>query len=236
MTDEELFPPRCCKQEVPKNIIRTCLTSDALKTFEEKCIEFSTKFRLYCSNRACNHFLGSKADSPKNVMCDICYTMTCAMCSDPGHPNHVHCKDDDDAEVVLALGRQEGWQRCPGCRQLVELNVGCYHMTCRCRTQFCYLCAAIWKSCDCAQWDENRLVAAAEQRAVRMEGAQIARERQRDFAGFVDRIAQGLRTHHDCDHSHWVFRHGGGQCETCNDYLPSYLMVSSPHLRRKTQV
>ena len=37
-------------------------------------------------------------------------------------------------------------------------------MTCRCRTEFCYLCHARWKTCQCPQWDERRLLAAAEER------------------------------------------------------------------------
>jgi hypothetical protein len=39
----------------------------------------------------------------------------------------------------------------------VELSTGCFHMTCRCKAQFCYLCAARWKSCACVQWNERRL-------------------------------------------------------------------------------
>ncbi|KAI6038337.1 hypothetical protein EDC04DRAFT_2695604 [Pisolithus marmoratus] len=74
------------------------------------------------------------------------------------------CRQDQGAEQVLHLGRSEGWARCPGCSQLIELNMGCYHMTCRCRTAFCYLCSARWKTCSCPQWDEQRLLTAAERR------------------------------------------------------------------------
>lgn len=34
-----------------------------------------------------------------------------------------------------------------------------------------------------------------------------------------------LRVHHDCDHEHWKYRHGGGQCETCHQRLPLFLFV-----------
>jgi len=47
-------------------------------------------------------------------------------------------------------------------------------MTCRCRTEFCYLCKALWKSCRCPQWDEARLFAAAERRV----DAQLPPERR----------------------------------------------------------
>ncbi|OAX34166.1 hypothetical protein K503DRAFT_785972 [Rhizopogon vinicolor AM-OR11-026] len=32
------------------------------------------------------------------------------------------------------------------------------------RTELCYVCTALWKSCGCPQWDESRLLAAAELR------------------------------------------------------------------------
>ena len=58
---------------------------------------------------------------------------------------------------------------------MIELNIGCFHMTCRCRTEFCYLCRARWKTCPCRQWDEERLLAAAEQRV----DAQLGADRER---------------------------------------------------------
>jgi hypothetical protein len=45
------------------------------------------------------------------------------------------CSDfvDEGTEVILALGKAEGWARCPGCRTMIELNLVCYHMTCVCK-------------------------------------------------------------------------------------------------------
>ncbi|KAJ8091877.1 hypothetical protein PM082_024109 [Marasmius tenuissimus] len=42
------------------------------------------------------------------------------------------------------LAAKEKWQKCPGCARLVERNEGCYHMTCRCGTNFCYKCGGLW--------------------------------------------------------------------------------------------
>ncbi|KAI5987408.1 hypothetical protein F5J12DRAFT_728428, partial [Pisolithus orientalis] len=53
---------------------------------------------------------------------------------------------------------------------LIDLNMGYYHMTCRCRTEFCYLYGAPWKVCRCPQWDECRLFAVAEQRVATRQG------------------------------------------------------------------
>lgn len=61
----------------------------------------------------------------------------CAVAhSDHNGSKHV-CSDQPDfgLEDVLTLGVAEGWSRCPGCRTMVELNLGCYHMTCLCKVR-----------------------------------------------------------------------------------------------------
>ncbi|KAH8116479.1 hypothetical protein DFH11DRAFT_1214153 [Phellopilus nigrolimitatus] len=224
-TDESLFPPRCCKQAIPLYSVQAYMKADTLELYKEKSLEFSTQIRLYCSNKICSRFLGPRSEAATNVICPACRESTCAMCSDGGHPKEVACTDDDAAKVVLDLGREHGWQRCPDCRQLVELDIGCYHMTCRCRTQFCYLCAEIWKKCACTQWDEERLTAAAERRVQQMP----VQEGQNWAPNIVDRINRevaNLRVNHDCEHQYFAYRPGGGRCETCRFNLPSFLLVS----------
>jgi len=58
------------------------------------------------------------------------------------------------------------------CRFFVELEVGCYHMTCRCGHEFCYLCTSRWKTCSCPQWDEGRLLQQA-RRQVEVQVSQL---------------------------------------------------------------
>lgn len=124
---------------------------------------------------------------------------------------------------------------------MVELNKGCYHMTCRCKTEFCYLCRARWKTCRCTQWDEGRLVAAAEQRidgllaGVRRPAPVQARWRLPDpvdrevnlpnRAELVLAAVEDLRVNHDCQHLNWKYRDGGGRCDGCYDTLDRYVFV-----------
>lgn len=159
------------------------MPADVLKLFEEKSVEFSTLKRVYCSKLQCGRFICPQKTNtswffgPPSVPCPdpTCKTRTCSSCKTEVKPDEHHvCRQDQQAVDVLALGRQEGWQRCPGCEQLIELNMGCYHMTCRCRTEFCYLCRARWKSCGCPQWDENRLLRAAEARVNARFGQGLA--------------------------------------------------------------
>ncbi|KAI9699497.1 MAG: hypothetical protein M1820_007128 [Bogoriella megaspora] len=66
------------------------------------------------------------------------------------------CLQDDipiSKSAKLSCGHQvakeAGWQRCYNCRAMVELREGCNHMTCRCTAEFCMICGAPWKTCDC---------------------------------------------------------------------------------------
>ncbi|KAG6332880.1 hypothetical protein ID866_6215 [Astraeus odoratus] len=144
--------------------------------FREKGREFGTLNRVYCAQQTCSRFLGPLTEGPfgpATYDCPApgCTTRTCARCRGR-YDGWLHiCRQDQGAEHVLNMGRTEGWARCPGCSQMIELNMGCYHMTCRCRTEFCYMCRARWKTCRCPQWDERRLLAVAEHRVDAQFGA-----------------------------------------------------------------
>ena len=159
-----MFPPRCCEKPIPLSSVRSHLTPDLIQLFNEKTIEFGTLNRVYCSNPRCSRFLAAQQEktmsysSPRILTCPApeCKTKTCNSCkahvdSSTG-PSHA-CQKDADDQDVLALAKQVQWARCPGCEALVELNLGCFHMTCRCKTEFCYRCQEKWKSCRCPQWD-----------------------------------------------------------------------------------
>jgi hypothetical protein len=182
--DSTLFPPRCCRQQIPVDLVRPHLSVHFLSQFEAKMKENSTVNRVYCANPTCSQFLGPQVMETgwwyglKKYTCPAtgCQTITCGSCKQKiGKDNgdagavaaatavHV-CNKNQVDQPVFALGKREGWVQCPGCGQMIELQMGCYHMTCLCKTEFCYLCRAIWRTCSCLQWDEHRLYAAAEER------------------------------------------------------------------------
>jgi len=148
--DEMRFPPRCCGDPMPLALITDDLSDETRAEYEAKIVEYSTPQRLYCSNKQCAKFLGPREFQAYAKACEACSTTTCAGCNEPAHEARVKCKIDKGLKKALVLGQSRGWQRCPGCRQLVERNDGCYHMSCRCGYQFCYLCAAQWKTCSCS--------------------------------------------------------------------------------------
>lgn len=97
-----------------------------------------------------------------------CGVQTCSICKAASHGN-ADCPKDEATAAVLADAQAKGWTRCYRCRAMVELTQGCYHMTCRCRGEFCYLCSIPWKKCKCPQWDEERLFIEARVRTARYD-------------------------------------------------------------------
>ena len=81
-----------------------------------------------------------------------------------------------------------------------------------------YVCGERWKTCPCDQWNEDRLVARANQVVDRGHApVGVARERQ------VDQAAAHLRERHNCVHENWGFVRGPHQCEECYHTLPQYI-------------
>ncbi|KAI0768475.1 hypothetical protein BD413DRAFT_479286 [Trametes elegans] len=224
MVDESLFPPACCRKPFNFDDIRIYLDGNLTKLVERKTIEFGTEDRVYCHQPTCSAFLGAATASAANLLCMACWKYTCAHCKKAAHALSIRCATTEDAAVV-ALAEKEGWKRCPGCGHLVELSIGCYHMTCRCRHQFCYLCTARWKTCRCTQWDEDRLLVAAQDR-VRRQGVQAPARgglgAAAEFRQRVAREAERMRVDHNCTHR-WRYVVTAGNCEGCGHYLPQFL-------------
>ena len=162
--DESLFPPKCCRRPFPLTSVWGHLSAEQRLTYQAKFEEFSVPNRVYCARPTCSRFLGPQQHrrhgAPTSRKCPVpgCRTTTCLRCRNEviAGSKH-HCGENEVDESAIALAKDRGWARCPGCSNMVELNFGCYHMTCRCKTEFCYHCGARWKTCDCPQFEERDL-------------------------------------------------------------------------------
>ncbi|KAI1661645.1 IBR finger domain-containing protein [Daldinia decipiens] len=218
MSDESLFPPRCCQQNIPLRGLVFSLPKELIREFRAKEVEFSTPRRTYCHQPECSAFIPPKNHVGDIAICMDCGVQTCITCKGPSHNGD--CPDDKDLQEVLELAQEHGWQQCYNCLSLIELSDGCYHMTCKCRSEFCYLCGTPWKNCDCRHWDEYR---------IRYRAGEIYRRDHRTNEQFdiqdvdIGRIVTDLRENHECGHSSWRYRSGNYRCEECRDTLPSYI-------------
>ena len=160
--DESLYPPRCCLKPIPTSSVRQHLNAKILADFDKKSVEFDTPAgsRVYCCRQKCSAFIGASTSIPSTMRCtdSACVTRTCGMCKKAAHGAR-DCSDIAEADereldqMAAELHQSNGWTRCYSCHHLVEKSEGCYHITCTCKAQFCYLCGTPWKECDCPQFE-----------------------------------------------------------------------------------
>ncbi|KXH27720.1 IBR finger domain-containing protein [Colletotrichum simmondsii] len=207
LTDESLFPPRCCKLPIPVDggCARFLLPPKLVGEFRAKEIEFSTPNRTYCHRPTCSKFIPKEFIRADVGTCPQCQQQTCTMCKGAEHGNQ-DCAQDTSTQALLEVAAANGWQRCLSCRRIVELDHGCYHMTCPCGSQFCYLCGLQWKTCTCEQWNEERLVARANVIVNREADAMHLNAAVR--AQRVEQEALNLVQNHQCAHNRWRSRSG----------------------------
>ncbi|KAG2025857.1 hypothetical protein GB937_002579 [Aspergillus fischeri] len=100
MTDETLFPPRCCRKEIPLSLVSGFLGLARSQQFEEKAIEFSDPHRTYCSNPSCSEYIFPYSVSSYIGTCSHCSSRTCMRCKKPAHEGD--CPDEDEELLQLA--------------------------------------------------------------------------------------------------------------------------------------
>ncbi|KAJ7220337.1 hypothetical protein GGX14DRAFT_355237 [Mycena pura] len=228
--DESLYPLQCCRQPLPMEGpegLFAQLERRLRCSLREKVTEFATPSanRMYCPRPTCSVFLGSNANRTADVRCASCGTDVCVSCKQTAHPGE-RCGENEALEQVKALARERHWQTCPGCARIFDLQQGCFHMTCLCRTQFCYVCAALWKNCRCPQWEETQLLNTAERRVENEMGARARVVAPEIFQRRVEERVERLRYDHDCADGHrWRRRDGRARCEQCHKMLPEYLLL-----------
>ncbi|KAL0064161.1 hypothetical protein AAF712_008883 [Marasmius tenuissimus] len=160
-TAESLFPPWCCTPE-QKIDVYTIITEDLSQRIHAKAMEYAVPYkdRVFCANPRCSVFLGSKIELGKatassttspSAACPACLTAVCLECKQAAHQAGQKCRGnlvegfDDDSMAVRELAKEQKWQTCPGCYEMVEKIAGCQHIVClRCSATFCYLCGVPW--------------------------------------------------------------------------------------------
>ncbi|KAI0340375.1 hypothetical protein BDW22DRAFT_1486226 [Trametopsis cervina] len=133
--------------------------------------------RVYCPNKQCSVLVQNHEDTVgPQVECLACHHLMCIPCRSPWHDN-LTCQQyqalppDERApedQQALQLMQAQDWRRCPECMIIVELTIGCNHVTCRCGSQFCFKCGSKWdakmskctRNPPCALWDEDMLLEA----------------------------------------------------------------------------
>ncbi|PBP19053.1 IBR finger domain protein [Diplocarpon rosae] len=128
MTDDTLFPPRCCREPItPIGHVRIYLSTNIVQRYEAKKIEFDTPNRTYCSNPLCSSFIRAEHIAGDQASCQLCRAVTCTICKVAAHRGD--CPEDTALQQVLEVAKDNEWQRCWSCHRVVELDTGCNHIT-----------------------------------------------------------------------------------------------------------
>jgi len=78
----------------------------------------------------------------------VCGRSYCAKCGNAAHPNEP-CPAPSDMLKWL----EKKTKKCPKCKESIEKDSGCNHMTCRCGAQFCWLCLGPFPNCNCGHFE-----------------------------------------------------------------------------------
>ncbi|OIW24684.1 hypothetical protein CONLIGDRAFT_102739 [Coniochaeta ligniaria NRRL 30616] len=217
LTDEGLFPPRCCQRDIPLD--REFLSEQLIEQYRAKELEFECPDRTYCHQSSCSAFIPRQSIHSDIATCPKCSEQTCALCKGATHAED--CPLDVELLEVLRVAEENRWKRCSSCRRVVERTFGCNHITCLCKAQFCYVCGQKWGTCTCPFWDEERLLDRTN--VVVNRAAAMRPNAGGDGTAAVERVRRNLVRNAGCRHRDWTFRRGSHQCEECLDVLPVFI-------------
>lgn len=174
MHGEDIFPPKCCIQEIPRRTLETHLSASVMSEYDEKALEYAVAVgsRYYCGSPECAKWIDTRKARRLNgaLECPRCKFWMCSSCRGAQHAAKQDCPQDFSLSATLAQAERAGWRRCYSCRTMVELSTGCRHITCKCKAEFwygdfpgrerlpltisSYTCGARWRTCECTEADQ----------------------------------------------------------------------------------
>jgi hypothetical protein len=127
LSDSALFPPRCCSGPIPLSSTLHRLPSELRTRFLSKQKEHNTRDKTYCSNASCSQWIPPESIRSGVATCGKCHRETCIICKRNRHQGL--CPKDKGTELLMSIAKKEEWQTCPQCKNMVELEFGCHHIT-----------------------------------------------------------------------------------------------------------
>ena len=128
------FPPKCCKIPIAFATVVYNVSATVFSRYSARQAEIKNATALYCGIQGCGVRIKSDRIKGVRATCVACWRDTCTRCRgefprrvDGKNFGHV-CNKDKAREEVLALAKQEGWQTCYHCGNLIALNFGCHHI------------------------------------------------------------------------------------------------------------
>ncbi|EKV15990.1 hypothetical protein PDIG_23450 [Penicillium digitatum PHI26] len=142
LNSPQMFPAKCCCQEIPVQALVAVMSSRNKKHYIVRREENNVPplERLYCPRAKCARWIPPKSPGPRlgYRVCPYCRAKVCPKCGDFFHLGWP-CSHDSETKATLRLAKENRWQRCSNCLYLVEKVDGCNHIICRCGHSFWYV-------------------------------------------------------------------------------------------------
>lgn len=128
------FPPKCCKIPITFVTVSENVSAAVFGAYSARQTQIKNATAVYCGIQECGLRIEKDGIERVRATCRACRSVTCTLCrgeypkSVSGKKAQHVCQKDKAREQVLALAKQEGWQTCYKCGNLVALNFGCHHM------------------------------------------------------------------------------------------------------------
>ena len=159
--ENEIACPECQKAISP-HIIKYVLPQEIFIKYDtfvlqhnENKIAKEDEIIVKCPKANCTFFfIMAKKSSLTHMICEVCKEEFCVKGCKKAHKGK-RCEEIDltnlnnkSDEEFLKMTEKEKLRKCPTCNIWVEKNKGCNHITCKCKTQFCYVCGSLdWNNC-----------------------------------------------------------------------------------------
>lgn len=122
------FPPDCCGKPITLMTLQQHIPQELATRFAKKQQQIFASRGLFCAKRGCFAKIPETAIEGRKGACLACKKSTCNDCKSEWHDSN-RCPVNKDREATMQLAKKEGWQRCYHCSNVIELSIGCYHMT-----------------------------------------------------------------------------------------------------------
>jgi ariadne-1 len=150
-------PQHQCRQAVSSSVVQTLcppsLYDQYVMYLTRNFIETSSTMQ-WCPSPGCTKvaLIVEHSDNNINITCSDCSHEFCFRCGDPCHTPltcellaqwQLKCRSESENALWIATNTK----RCPKCKNRIEKNGGCMHMSCKmCRHGFCWHCLQPWEA------------------------------------------------------------------------------------------
>lgn len=125
---DSTFPPRCCNRPLTLDLVSNHVGPELTQRYKDKQSSITAACSLACYNPGCRLIITEENIVSYLGRCITCGHKTCIKCRRAAHGD-ASCPSDEEREEVFKLAKESRWQSCYRCKNMIELNFGCNHMT-----------------------------------------------------------------------------------------------------------